>query len=72
MSDNKKGSGGKIPENFLTVFLLGGTSGALSKTITAPLERTKILLQLQDMSKAEPNSKPYTGIKDVLTRVPKE
>ena len=44
----------------------------MSKTITAPLERTKMLLQLQDVAKDGQLSKKYTGIIDVLSRVPKE
>lgn len=30
--------------NFLQDFLIGGISGAISKTVSAPLERVKLLL----------------------------
>ena len=36
--------------------LAGGTSGIVTKTMTAPLERVKILLQLRSMSKATVSS----------------
>lgn len=32
-------------------FIAGGISAAVSKTVVAPLERVKILLQIQDASK---------------------
>lgn len=48
----------------------GGTAAAVSKTAVAPIERVKLLLQVQDASKSI--EKKYTGIIDVLVRVPKE
>jgi len=51
-------------------FILGGTAAAISKTIAAPIERVKLLLQNQGESKSI--AKPYTGIVDVFVRVPKE
>jgi solute carrier family 25 (adenine nucleotide translocator) protein 4/5/6/31 len=56
--------------NMVEDFLLGGTAAAVSKTIAAPIERVKLLLQNQGESKSI--SKPYTGIMDVFVRVPKE
>ena len=32
---------------FLRDFMLGGTSGAIAKTLAAPIERVKLLLQTQ-------------------------
>ena len=34
--------------NFLVDFALGGFSGAIAKTITAPIERIKLVVQTQD------------------------
>jgi len=51
-------------------FLLGGLAAAVSKTIAAPIERVKLLLQNQ--GEAASITKPYAGIIDVFTRVPAE
>jgi solute carrier family 25 (adenine nucleotide translocator) protein 4/5/6/31 len=56
--------------NALEDFLLGGTAAAVSKTIAAPIERVKLLLQNQGEQSAI--TKPYTGIMDVFIRVPRE
>jgi solute carrier family 25 (adenine nucleotide translocator) protein 4/5/6/31 len=56
--------------NMVEDFLLGGTAAAVSKTIAAPIERVKLLLQNQGESKSI--SKQYTGIIDVFRRVPAE
>ncbi len=42
-STTEKSTGGKI----LRDFILGGTSGAIAKTLAAPIERVKLLLQTQ-------------------------
>ena len=38
---------GKMNKDFLLDFIAGGVSAAVSKTVVAPLERVKILLQIQ-------------------------
>jgi len=53
-------------------FLLGGTAAAISKTIAAPIERIKLLLQNQGESAAAKAQGEYKGIMDCLVRVPKE
>eukprot|EP00300_Choanocystis_sp_HF-7_P027697 c32895_g1_i1.p1 GENE.c32895_g1_i1~~c32895_g1_i1.p1 ORF type:complete len:354 (-),score=101.25 c32895_g1_i1:42-1103(-) len=68
-----EGGGGKGRKlNFAEDFLLGGTSAAISKTIAAPIERVKLLLQNQGESKKAKAQGEYKGIIDVFTRVPKE
>uniref|UniRef100_A0A0N4ZKS1 ADP/ATP translocase n=1 Tax=Parastrongyloides trichosuri TaxID=131310 RepID=A0A0N4ZKS1_PARTI len=59
-------------KKFLMDLASGGTAAAISKTAVAPIERVKLLLQVQDVSKTVAVDKRYTGIMDVLIRVPKE
>jgi solute carrier family 25 (adenine nucleotide translocator) protein 4/5/6/31 len=56
--------------NIVEDFMLGGVAAGVSKTVAAPIERIKLLLQNQGESKSI--SKPYTGIMDCIVRVPKE
>lgn len=56
-------------KDFLLDFVAGGISAAVSKTIVAPLERVKILLQVQDASKHIPVDQHYKGINDCFKRV---
>ncbi|EFO90503.1 hypothetical protein CRE_08158 [Caenorhabditis remanei] len=57
---------------FLIDLASGGTAAAVSKTAVAPIERVKLLLQVQDASQTITADKRYKGIVDVLVRVPKE
>lgn len=59
----------KKQSNFMLDFLLGGVSAAVSKTVVAPIERVKLLLQLQDASKQIAVDNRYTGIVNCFTRV---
>jgi len=57
--------------NFLVDFCLGGVSGAIAKTCTAPIERVKLIIQTQD---ANPRIRSgevarYTGIVNCFSRV---
>jgi solute carrier family 25 (mitochondrial adenine nucleotide translocator), member 4/5/6/31 len=59
----------KKKKNFLVDFMIGGVSAAVSKTLVAPIERVKLLLQVQD---ANPNiavDQRYNGIGDCFKRV---
>eukprot|EP00823_Brevimastigomonas_motovehiculus_P005635 TRINITY_DN418_c0_g1_i1.p1 TRINITY_DN418_c0_g1~~TRINITY_DN418_c0_g1_i1.p1 ORF type:complete len:365 (-),score=89.32 TRINITY_DN418_c0_g1_i1:267-1325(-) len=58
------------PTNPLEDFMIGGMAAAVSKTLAAPIERIKLLLQNQGESASI--KKPYKGIIDCLVRVPKE
>jgi len=60
--------------NFLIDFSLGGVSGAIAKTITAPIERVKLLIQTQDANpRIRSGEVPrYTGIINCFTRVSQE
>jgi len=57
--------------NILIDFAAGGTSGAVSKTITAPIERVKLIIQTQDSNPLIRSGEVprYTGIANCFTRV---
>ncbi|KOB68911.1 Mitochondrial ADP/ATP carrier protein [Operophtera brumata] len=57
---------------FMKDFLAGGISAAVSKTCVAPIERVKLILQVQHISKQIPEDKKYKGLVDALVRIPKE
>lgn len=60
------------PVAFMKDFLAGGISAAISKTAVAPIERVKLLLQVQHISKQIPESQRYKGMVDCFVRIPKE
>jgi solute carrier family 25 (adenine nucleotide translocator) protein 4/5/6/31 len=63
--------GGKFdPVRFAMDLLTGGTAAAVSKTAVAPIERVKLLLQVQHAQKSI--EVKYKGIIDCFTRVAKE
>ncbi|KAJ8600767.1 hypothetical protein CTAYLR_006106 [Chrysophaeum taylorii] len=55
-------------------FLAGGISGAIAKTVTAPIERVKLIIQTQDANpKIISGEVPrYTGILNTFSRVASE
>lgn len=57
-------------QNPIVSLLAGGVSGAVSKTITAPLEKVKLAIQNQDSNPAviSGQMKRYTGMMDCFTR----
>lgn len=61
-------------KSFLVDFTLGGVSGAVAKTLTAPIERIKLVIQTQDANpKIRSGEVPrYTGIGDCGSRILKE
>jgi len=58
--------------SFLTDLAAGGVAGGVSKTIVAPIERVKLLLQTQDASDQIAKDKQYKGIMDAFRRIPAE
>jgi len=69
MSDKPKAPKKK---SFIVDFLAGGISAAVSKTIVAPIERVKMLLQVQEVVKDIPKDQRYNGIADCFKRVSSE
>ena len=63
MGDSKK-------LGFVENFMLAGVAAGVSKTVAAPIERVKLLVQNQDeMIKQGRLDKPYTGVIDCTKRV---
>jgi solute carrier family 25 (mitochondrial adenine nucleotide translocator), member 4/5/6/31 len=58
--------------SFMIDLAAGGVSGGISKTVVAPIERVKLILQTQDASSQIAQDKRYKGIIDVFRRVPAE
>jgi solute carrier family 25 (adenine nucleotide translocator) protein 4/5/6/31 len=59
--------------DFIVDFLMGGVAAAVSKTVAAPIERVKLLIQNQDeMLKTGRLAEPYKGIGDCFNKVVKE
>ncbi len=61
----------KNKANFGLDFALGGVAAVISKTLVAPIERVKLLLQTQHVNPALAG-KEYTGIMNCFTRVAKD
>nr|XP_002131174.1 ADP/ATP translocase 3 [Ciona intestinalis] len=59
-------------KSFAQDLAVGGTAAAISKTIVAPIERVKLLLQVQAASKQIAVEDQYKGIVDCFVRIPKE
>jgi len=61
-------------QDFLIDFLAGGVSGAVSKTLTAPIERVKLVIQTQDANPKIVSGEiaRYTGIGDCFKRISSE
>eukprot|EP00835_Amoeboradix_gromovi_P006762 NODE_875_length_3523_cov_0.099007.p2 type:complete len:175 gc:universal NODE_875_length_3523_cov_0.099007:286-810(+) len=57
---------------FFKDLAVGGTAGGISKTIVAPIERVKLLLQVQHASTQIAKDQQYKGIVDAFVRIPKE
>lgn len=53
--------GGIDVSGFAKDFIAGGVSAAISKTVVAPIERVKLLLQVQHVSKQIAVDQRYKG-----------
>jgi len=60
------------PTSFAKDFIAGGISAAISKTAVAPIERVKLLLQVQHVSKQIAVENRYKGMIDCFVRIPRE
>jgi len=58
--------------SFMKDFVAGGIAAAISKTTVAPIERVKLLLQVQHVSKQIAVDQQYKGMIDCFVRIPKE
>jgi solute carrier family 25 (adenine nucleotide translocator) protein 4/5/6/31 len=72
MGEPKTEKKGINTTKFLFDFATGGISAAVSKTAVAPIERVKLLLQVQHVQTSIAEADRYKGIIDCFTRVPKE
>jgi solute carrier family 25 (adenine nucleotide translocator) protein 4/5/6/31 len=70
----KGGAKGLDAMGFVKDFAAGGISGTVSKTVTAPIERVKLIIQTQDNNpRIKSGEVPrYTGIANCFARVSKE
>lgn len=57
-------------KHFLQDFLIGGISGSIAKTLTAPIDRVKLILQLQKIMKTD--GEKYKGIVDCFSKTIKK
>ncbi|XP_014375881.1 ADP/ATP translocase 4 [Alligator sinensis] len=60
------------PISFGKDLMAGGIAAAISKTTVAPIERVKLLLQVQASSKQIRAEQQYKGMIDCFVRIPKE
>ncbi|KAK9499640.1 hypothetical protein O3M35_002649 [Rhynocoris fuscipes] len=60
------------PVSFAKDFIAGGVSAAISKTAVAPIERVKLLLQVQHISQQIAAEHRYKGMIDCFVRIPRE
>jgi len=70
LATSEKKSGGAVA--FLKDLAAGGVAGGISKTVVAPIERVKLLLQVQASSTQIKPEDRYTGIVDCFRRVASE
>lgn len=63
----------EMEHSFIVDFMMGGASAAVSKTVAAPIERVKLLVQNQgELLKTGRLVDPYKGIGDCFKRIMKD
>ncbi|KAL2630747.1 hypothetical protein R1flu_015433 [Riccia fluitans] len=63
----------EMEHSFIVDFMMGGVSAAVSKTVAAPIERVKMLVQNQgELLKSGRLVDPYKGIGDCFKRILKD
>lgn len=72
MGEAKPVKKAKDPMSFAKDFLAGGISAAVSKTAVAPIERVKLLLQVQHASKQIAKENQYKGRSSHFSRIGKK
>jgi solute carrier family 25 (adenine nucleotide translocator) protein 4/5/6/31 len=74
MSSKPQRTTSEKAKDFLIDFALGGFSGAVAKTMTAPIERVKLIIQTQDANPRiiSGEVQRYTGIVNCFSRVASE
>lgn len=56
----------------ITYFVAGGAAGATSRTVVSPLERLKIIMQVQPQSSANKRNRAYNGVWTGLVKMWRE
>ena len=70
-SGKRGGRGRDRNVDTIVALVAGGGAGAISRTVMSPLERMKVLLQVQEVSLVPPERR-YRGMIDCLVRIPRE